>query len=369
MRPPITERLSSLSSGNEIGPFRAVEESILAQLTDKEKRTDVFAWYTLFGTLGAALGTLTCGLVVQALQKVESWTTTMAYRVIFASYGILGLAKLVLSLMLSPAVEHSPEPVYYAVDLGLEEDNLLSENSEDGGQTPKPSSTRRTSDTNSARITTLSYIRSLLPSISPLSRAILIRLIVLFAMDSFASGLASPSWLTYYFTTVHALQASSLGALFLVTNILATVSNLLALPLARRIGPLKTMVFTHFPSAIFLGLIPVPSSTPSGTWISMALLSLRACTQSMDQAPRQSFLAAAVLPAERTAVLGIVNVAKTLAQAGGIGSAGVLAGAKLWTVIFGGAGALKAAYDISMLWMFLDLKNREDHLGREGSPG
>jgi len=72
----------------------------------------------------------------------------------------------------------------------------------------------------------------------------------------------------------------------------------------------------------------------------------------------QAFLAAAVLPEERTAVLGVVNVAKTLAQAGGIGSTGVLAGAGLWTLMFGGAGGLKASYDLLMLWMFLGVKER-----------
>lgn len=80
----------------------------------------------------------------------------------------------------------------------------------------------------------------------------------------------------------------------------------------------------------------------------------------MDQAPRQAFLAAAVLPSERTAVLGVVNIAKTLAQAGGLGFAGILAGRHLWVALLGGAGGLKALYDILMLWMFLRLQDRED---------
>ncbi|KXJ89954.1 major facilitator superfamily transporter [Microdochium bolleyi] len=324
-------------SGNEIGPFRAIEESVLAQLTPEEHRSDVFAWYTLFGTAGAALGTLTCGWMVQSLQHSESWSGVPAYRAVWLLYAFLGVIKCILNLMLSSDVEaeqHVARP-------SPETERLLPD--EEAQETPPP--------------TMLQRAKGLVPHISPESRGILWRLLLLFSIDSFASGMASPSWLTYFFTTVHSLQPGSLGTLFLVTNLLATVSNLAALPIARRIGPLRTMVFTHLPSALFLAAIPLsPASSPAGTWVAMALLALRACTQSMDQAPRQAFLAAAVLPAERTAVLGVVNIVKTLAQAGGIGSTGLLANASMWIVALGGAGLMKAAYDVFMLWMFVHTK-------------
>ncbi|KAK3330719.1 major facilitator superfamily transporter [Apodospora peruviana] len=336
-------------SGNEIGPFRAVEESILAHLTDKEERSDIFAWYTLFGTAGAALGTLSCGWMVQLLEKNESWGITGAQRAVFVVYAALGVAKLVLIYCLGQSVEReTTRSEYQQVEaIGLDEDDhdhhQLSNNS-----IPKPPSL-------------LQRLGGLVPYISPMSRSILYRLLLLFCLDSFASGMASPSWLTYFFTTVHSLTPAALGTLFLVANLLATLSNLVALPLARRLGPLKTMVYTHLPSAVFLSLVPVPpADAQGGTWLAMAFLALRACTQSMDQAPRQAFLAAAVLPVERTAVLGVVNITKTLAQAGGIGSSGFLAGKKLWVVALGGAGLLKAAYDLLMLWMFLGLKDREE---------
>ncbi|KAK3685223.1 major facilitator superfamily transporter [Podospora appendiculata] len=330
-------------SGNEIGPFRAVEESILAHLTAKEERSDIFAWYTLIGTAGAALGTITCGWTVQLLSGRDGWTNDSAYRVVFILYAALGVAKLVLVCCLSPAVELSQKETQCR-EVATEEDSLI----------PEGDATIPTDPTSKHQTTTLQRLRSLFPSISPLSISILSRLLVLFTLDSFASGLASPSWLTYFFSTVHHLPPSGLGTLFLVSNLLATVSNLAALPIARRLGPLKTMVFTHLPSAVFLALIPLPNAT----WPAMALLALRACTQSMDQAPRQAFLAAAVLPEERTAVLGVVNVVKTLAQAGGIGTAGVLAGRQMWVVSLGGAGGMKAVYDLLMLWMFLGLGER-----------
>ncbi len=61
------------------------------------------------------------------------------------------------------------------------------------------------------------------------------------------------------------------------------------------------------------------------------------------------------------------TVAKTLAQAGGLGAAGVLAEHKLWVVVLSGAGASEGCYDLLMLWMFLGLKDREED-GRPENP-
>ncbi|KAK0612015.1 major facilitator superfamily transporter [Immersiella caudata] len=343
-------------SGSEIGPFRAVEESILAQLTAKEDRSDVFAWYTLFGTAGAALGALTSGLLVQTLEGREGWDTNRAYRAVFVVYGALGAAKLLLVLSLSSGVElggvrgqYQPVPAEpsggAAVSYGAVDEGQRAQEADEGDLDPKPSLIQRFS--------------SLLPHISPTSRSILYRLLLLFTLDSFASGMASQGWLTYFFTTVHSLTPATLGTLFFITNILGSLSALFALPIARRIGLIKTMVFTHLPSTVFLTLTALPPATAAGTWVAMAFLSLGACTKSMDQAPRQAFLSAAVLPGERTAVLGVVNVVKTLAQSGGLGATGVLSSKGLWIVALGGAGAMKATYDLLMLWLFLHLPDRE----------
>lgn len=114
----------------------------------------------------------------------------------------------------------------------------------------------------------------------------------------------------------------------------------------------QTMVFTHLPSAVFLALIPVPSTAT----FSLLFLILRACTQSMDVAPRSAFLAAVLLPNERTAIMGTVNAVKTMAQATGPLITGVLASNNLFWVSFLCAGSLKALYDLGLLVMF---KNHE----------
>ncbi|KAF3353521.1 hypothetical protein VD0004_g7924 [Verticillium dahliae] len=360
-------------SGNEIGPFRAVEESILAQLTDREDRSDIFAWSTLLGTAGAAAGTMTCGWLVQLLQDLEHWDTQAAYRVIFVIYACIGIVKLFLVFFLSAGVEAEPsQAAYSAVPTELQEEDeegaafLADDQSDDGhdGVVSSAAASRRRSTSMSMSsqrtLTAWQRIRNMVPVISAQSRSLLYRLLVVFFVDSFASGMASPSWLTYFFTTVHSLEPGSLGTLFLVTNILASLSNLAALPIIRRLGPLKTMVFTHLPSAVFLAVIPFVPAGSTGTWVAMGLLSLRACSQSMDTAPRQAFLSAVVLPGERTAILGVVNSVKTLAQAGGVGTSGFLAARKLWVVVLTGAGTMKVMYDLSMLWMFWRLKERGD---------
>jgi sugar phosphate permease len=116
------------------------------------------------------------------------------------------------------------------------------------------------------------------------------------------------------------------------------------------------MVFTHLPSAVALALIPIPSSLP----FAMLFLILRSCTQSMDVAPRSAFLAAVVLPNERTAVMGTINVVKTSAQSLGPLITGVLASNKLFWVAFVMAGSLKATYDLGMLAVFANHKPREE---------
>lgn len=110
------------------------------------------------------------------------------------------------------------------------------------------------------------------------------------------------------------------------------------------------MVFTHLPSAIFLLLLPAPSTL----FMTIVLLVARSVLSSMDQAPRSAFLSAVVLPEERTAVMGIVNTVKTSSQSSGPLITGALAADKRFWIAFVIAGSLKASYDVMMLSMFVN---------------
>jgi MFS family permease len=108
------------------------------------------------------------------------------------------------------------------------------------------------------------------------------------------------------------------------------------------------MVFTHLPSAVCLAMIPIPTSL----WLALVFLVGRACTQSMDVAPRSAFLASALPPDQRTAMMGLINVAKTGATSIGPYVTGSLADRGLFWVSFVAAGSLKATYDIGILLTF-----------------
>lgn len=321
-------------SGNEIGPFRAIEESTLAQLTPAANRSDIYAWYSLIGTAGAACGMMVTGWLIHYMRYQLQWSEVETYKAVFWGYAVFGMIKFFLALALSKKCELEKKPVPAA---DPETAPLLGDDAED--MEPKKSK-----------------FRSWLPDISAESRVIVFSLCILFALDAFASGLAPLSWVTWYFKKKFQLEDGRLGSLFFTTSIIAAASMLLASSIAKRIGNIQTMVFTHLPSAIFLALIGIPNSLP----FAMMFLILRSCTQSMDVAPRSAFLAAVILPAERTAVMGLINVVKTSSQSLGPFITGLLANKNLFWVAFLCAGSLKACYDLGMLAVFAGHKTREE---------
>ena len=306
-----------------------------------------------------------CGWIVEELRSVSGWTETRAYRFIFGVYAFLGIIKLLLSLLLSdkcePEVQAKDEQPAHQ-DHAVEMQGFLSD-SEDDEENQSPSKPAPTAPE-------VKNKKSIWPSISLSSQSIVVKLCLLFVLDSFASGLVPLSWMTYFFDRKYSLPEGQLGTIFFITNIISSLSNLVAASISKRIGLIRTMVFTHLPSSIFLALIPVPSNVG----LAITFLVLRFSMAKMDQAPRQAFLAAVVLPNERTAVMGIVNVVKTLSQSGGPILTGFLAGTGRFWLAFVLAGGLKVGYDLLLLRFFLRHKTHEDqaresinHVVRPGS--
>ncbi|KAF3906221.1 hypothetical protein ABW20_dc0101698 [Dactylellina cionopaga] len=330
-------------SGNEIGPFRAIEESTIASLVHADERADLFAWYVLLGTLSRALGNLVCGWTVTALQN-SGWTPLESYKIIFLSYSVLGVLNATITTFLSARCEEETRKSHN--ETGTEAEPFL--NNEDADE-PTDADLRPKSPAH--KLNFIQKITSLFPHITPESRSILIKLCLLFGVDSFASGLMPASLITLYFHETFNFPPGALGTLFFATNLVSSAGNLIASAVARRIGLIKTMVFTHLPSAICLSLIPAfPSVYPA-----IGFLVIRSLLGSMDQAPRSAFLAAVMKPSERTAVMGIVNVTKTLSQSAGPLVTGIMGGTGLFWVSFVVSGGLKAGYDLSLLVMFTAL--------------
>ena len=133
-----------------------------------------------------------------------------------------------------------------------------------------------------------------------------------------------------------------MGLVFFAVHILNAGSHLGAAWLARRIGLVNTMVFTHLPSSLFLMAVPLASSFK---WAVLLFLCREALVE-MDVPTRQSYVAALVNPTERTFASGITNLARNLFWAVGSGVAGLLMQAVSFSAPLLVGGGAKVAYDL-----------------------
>ena len=191
------------------------------------------------------------------------------------------------------------------------------------------------------------------------SRRVVLRLAALFSLDAFAGGLVVQSFVAYWFNTRFGLPPGWLGTLFFAANILAGFSSLLSAQLARRIGLVNTMVFTHLPSNILLILVPLVPSLP----LVILLFLLRFSVSQMDVPARQSYTMAVVQPAERSAAAGVTGIARTA----GAALSPLIAGALYGMAAFSGlpfilAGGLKIVYDVLLYRDFRSIKPPEEQV-------
>jgi MFS family permease len=289
-------------SGNEVGPFLAIEQAALAQTVAAEERTRMFAWYHLAGSFATALGSLACGVFLQLLQA-QAIPPVPSYRVVLFGYAAAGMLLAVLFLRLSPAAE-AAAPAPAAVPPG-----------------------------GPLRRGLLGLHRS---------RGMVLKLSALFGLDAFAGGFVLQSFVAFWFHVRFGADPATLGSIFFGANLLAGVSALTAAAIARRVGLLNTMVFTHMPSNLLLVLVPLMPTLPSA----VAVLLLRFAISQMDVPARQSYTAAVVSHDERSAAAGVTGVARTA----GAALAPVLAGPLLSSPWLAGtpfivAGLLKLLYD------------------------
>ncbi|KAL8392186.1 hypothetical protein RB595_002393 [Gaeumannomyces hyphopodioides] len=346
-------------TANETGPFRSIEESVVAQLTAPADRADVYAWYKLLGFAAVAVGMAAGGWLVQLLQD-RGWPEVAAYQAVFAAYAACGAVKFLMCLFLTSRSEAQPDSHGGDDDDEAEGERepLLGAQGEDPAGTEQQQQQQQQQQ-QPPKPQQRKGLLALLPEIGRESRIVVVNLCLLFTLDSFASSLVSVSWISYFFKSRHGLEPGVLGSIFSITSFIGAISILVAASLARRIGNINTMVFTHLPSSIFLALIPL-----GPLHLALFFLIIRHCTASMDVGPRSAFLAAIVLPSERTAVLGILNTTKTLGQSLGPLITGVLADRGFFWVAFVLAGSLKASYDIGMLVLFKNHEREKAELER-----
>jgi len=293
------------ASSSDLGPANTIDQAILAQTTADEHRTRLFSYYSMVGNLAGALGALFAG-VVSFLARL-GWTGVDAYRPLFVVYAALGVVNALLLARLSARVELAP------VD------------------PPRRIGIHR-------------------------SRGIVLRLSLLYGLDSFAGGFAVQSLVAYWFTLRWGLTPQSLGVLFFADGLLAGLSFLMAGPLARRFGLLRTMVFTQLPSNLLLVLLPLAP----GAALAVLVFLVRSLFSQMDIPTRQSYTMAIVEPDERTATAGLTNVARTAAGAAAPAVAGYAYSVAALGAPFFLAGALKVAYNLLIYRAFRDIRPPEE---------
>ena len=284
-------------SGNEVGPFLAVEQVALTEAAAARDRTSLFAWYNLSGSFATALGSLAGGALTGLLMQ-RGFGTVASYRGVLIGYAILGGVLALLFTRLSPAIEATPSDAHVRTFFRLHR-----------------------------------------------SQGVVARLSALFALDSFAGGLVVQSIMAFWFAKRFGLSPAVLGTIFFGANVLAGVSALAAARMAQRFGLLNTMVFTHLPSNVLLLLVPfMPTLT-----LAIGVLLLRFSISQMDVPTRQSYVMAVVDPSERTAAAGITGVARTTGAAlAPILAVPLIAGTRHW-LPFLVAGTLKIVYDLALL--------------------
>jgi MFS family permease len=290
-------------SSGSVSIFVPLEHALLARSVADAERTRMFAHYGLIGALAAAVGAFAAA-TPDALAAL-GLSQLAALRAMFVVYALLGLAGGIVYARI-PAREAPAEA------------------------TPG----------------------------SPLgpSRGIVYKLAALFSLDAFAGGFVVQSLIALWLFSRFGLSLSAAAFFFFWSGVLAAFSFPVAAWLARRIGLVNTMVYTHIPSNVCLILAAVAPTLETA----LALLLARSALSQMDVPARSSYVMAVVTPPERPAAASVTSVPRSLAAAVSPALAGALfeAGLQAWPLVL--CGLLKILYDLALLWAFRHVKPPEE---------
>jgi MFS family permease len=289
-------------SGGDVSPILPLEQAALTETVVDKERTALFARYSLVGTLAGTVGVLSAG-IVDVLD--DRMAVLRAMQFVFLGYAALGGAVLLIYRSLSSGLDHAD--------------------------------TRKNAP------------------LGP-SRGIVVKLAALFSLDSFGSGFFVQSLLAVWLLERFQLSVATTAQIFFAMGVLSALSYLAAVPLARRIGLINTMVFTHLPANLCLMAVPfAPNLT-----VAILLLMGRGLLSQMDVPTRTSYVMAVVTPAERAAAASFTAVPRSLASALSPGLAGWMMTLSPfgWPLVIG--GGLKVVYDLALLAMCRKVRPPEE---------
>ncbi len=299
--------LSTGGGGGGESPAQPLEIASLPDTASAEKRTDLFAIYSIVARTGTAVGALAAALPA-FYQDAFGLNTILSLKVMFLGFSSFQLVGALLYGLVSPAIEGDISQQKWTNPLKL------------------PS--RR-------RIFTLTG---------------------LFGVDTFTTSMVMQTLIAYWFFEKFGLAVESLALIFFVSHILTAVSIWLSAKLANRFGLLNTMVFTHIPSSFLL----LAAAFSPLAWMAVMFWQMRAFLSQMDVPARDSYTMAIVGPEERVAMASIQMISKSSG-----GAAGPFATGWLWTSVpvaapFVISAALKITYDLSLYAMFRNVKPPEE---------
>jgi MFS family permease len=280
--------------GRDRGAALAIEQAILPATTTDARRTQAFAWYNALQDVGHALGALLAGVPSLVARGRADASGDRVLLWVFAA--LAALSVLVYSGLRVGDIEGSPRP---------------------------------------ARL-------------SPDSKRILMRICGLFALDSLGGGFLTTALVSYFFFERFGASEGVVAVLFFAARIANALSHLGAAGLARRIGLVRTMVFTHMPSSILLVTV---AFAPTFV-VAAGLFLIRESLVEMDVPTRQSYLMAIVRPHERTQVSGVTNLVRMAGWALAPFASGVLMQHVSLIVPLIVGASLKVAYDVTLYRAF-----------------
>jgi MFS family permease len=284
-------------SAGDVSLFLPIEQTALAMAVETSGLTATFAWYNVAGALAGALGALISG-VPTAIAHTLHTNDVSALSGAFLGYSVIAIAVAALYWHM-PAITRS---------------------SRDGQPAPPLRESRR----------------------------IVIQLAALFSLDSFGGGFVVQSLLALWLFQRFNLAPGTAAIFFFSAGVLGALSQFASSAIAARIGRIRTMVYTHIPSNLFLIL----AAFMPGEISTLGMLLMRSALSQMDVPARQSYVMAVVQPEERAAAASVTNVPRSLASA----FAPLPAGALLDLSVFGWplvcAGGLKLIYDLILLAKF-----------------
>jgi MFS family permease len=289
-------------SGGDLGVLVPLEHAVLAKGASDAGRTQVFARYSLIGALCTAAGSLAA--TIPDVLTAHGAAQLTAFRLMFYAYAALGIATALLYRRLPHAQGEDKAP---SAPLGP-------------------------------------------------SRKTVYKLAALFSIDAFAGGFIAQSLLVLWLFQRFDLSLSAAGLFFFWSSTLGAFSFPVAAWIAKRVGLVNTMVFTHIPSSIFLIL----AAFSPNLYVALGLLLLRAALSQMDVPTRTSYVMAVVTPPERPAAASVTAVPRSLASSISPAISGLLL-----TTAFTGlplvlCGTLKIAYDLALLFSFRHIKPPEE---------